>query len=310
MLVKDESSRFGLNAFKVLGVSYAVGSLLRDGRLTEGSVLACATEGNHGRAVARVARENGLLAKVYVSDQTAPARVAAIESEGAQVSVVSGNYDDAVRQCDADAKRQGWAIVSDTSWPGYEDVPRLIMAGYTGLMGEAERQWLPGPTPDVALVQAGVGGLACAVVSWLCHRYGARRPFVIVCEPTAAASMLASARAGEPVSLSGPFDTIMAGLRCGVVSPLAWPAIAGAADAFVAVADEQCADAMRKLSAPVNGDPPIVAGAAGACGLAALLAILQEGGLFPLREVCGLSARSRVLVINTEGTTNQSLHAN
>jgi diaminopropionate ammonia-lyase len=309
VLVKDESARFGLNSFKVLGVSYAVDSLLSGGRLNKRSVLACATEGNHGRAVAHAARENELQAKIYVSGDTAAARIEALKGEGAQVVIVKGNYDEAVKRCAEDAQHQGWTIVSDTSWPGYEEIPRLIMAGYTRLLSEAEQQWQRESPPDVVLVQGGVGGLACAVVSWLNHRYGLRRPFVVVCEPATAACLLESARAGTPVSIDGPFNTIMAGLRCGVVSPLAWPSISGIADAFVAIDDEPCASAMRKLSAPAGDDPMIVAGAAGACGLAGLLAILQDESFHPLREASGLGKQSRVLVINTEGATDPELYA-
>ena len=157
-------------------------------------------------------------------------------------------------------------------------------------------------------VQAGVGGLACAVVSWLCQRYGTKRPFVIVCEPASAACLLESSRAGKPVTLNGPFNTIMAGLRCGEVSPIAWPTLAAAVDAFVSIDDVQCASAMRAVAHPSNGDPVVVAGASGACGLAALLAILQDERLRPVREMSGVSVGSRILVINTEGATDAELY--
>jgi diaminopropionate ammonia-lyase len=308
ILLKDESRRFGLNSFKILGVSYAVSRLLSEGRIAKGSVLVCATEGNHGRAVARAACENGLNAKIYMSADTAAARIEAIRQEGAQVVLVEGNYDDAVRLSAEDARSKGWIVISDTSWPGYEEIPRWIMAGYTRLLDEAESEWSPEPPPDVVVVQAGVGGLACAVVSWLCQRYGAQRPFTIVCEPVTAACLLESARAGKPVSLRGLFDTIMAGLRCGNVSSLAWPTIAGGVDAFVSIDDEQCTEAMRILAHPVNGDPLVIAGASGACGLAAILAILQEESLRAVREASGVSVRSRILVINTEGATDPELY--
>ena len=308
ILLKDESDRLGLNSFKILGASYAIGRLLKEGRIAKGAVLVCATEGNHGRAVARAAKENGLHAKVYMSADAAAPRIEAIAQEGAQVVTVDGNYDDAVRLAASDARSNGWTLFSDTSGPGYEEIPRLIMAGYTRLLDEAKDQWAPEAPPDVVLVQAGVGGLACAAVSWLCHRYGARRPFMIACEPTRAACLLESARVGKPVPLSGPFDTIMAGLRCGEVSQLAWPTIAAAVDAFVAIDDMQCEATMRILAHQEGGDPVVVAGASGACGLAALLAILQDERLRPLREAAGTSDRSRVFVINTEGATDPRLY--
>lgn len=308
ILLKDESRRFGLNSFKILGVSCAVGRLLSEGRITKGSMLVCATEGNHGHAVARAARENGLNAKIYMSADTAAARIEAISEEGAEVVLVDGNYDDAVRLSAEDARSKGWIMISDTSWPGYEEIPRWIMAGYTRLLDEAESEWSPEPPPDIVVVQAGVGGLACAVVSWLCQRYGAQRPFTIACEPVTAACLLESARAGKPVSLRGPFDTIMAGLRCGNVSSLVWPTIADGVDAFVSIDDEQCTEAMRILARPVNGDPLVIAGASGACGLAALLAILQEESLRAVCAASGINVRSRILVINTEGATDPGLY--
>lgn len=308
IVVKDESSRLGLDSFKILGVSYAVWSLRKEGLLSKRSVLVCATEGNHGRAVARAARESGLDAKIYVAADMSAGRRDAISREGAELLIVDGNYDDAVRIAADDARRKGWTIISDTAWSEYVDVPRRIMAGYTRLVAEAEDQWSPDPPIDVVLVQAGVGGLACAVLSSLCNRFGTERPFTIVCEPVAAASFLKSAQSGKPVHLQ-PFDTIMAGLRCGEISVLAWPTIAAAADAFVSIDDEQCAAAMRTLAHPTGNDANIVAGAAGACGLAALLAVLQEDELRKVREAAGLGAQSRVLVINTEGATDPELYA-
>lgn len=309
LLLKDESERYGLSSFKILGASYAVQQLMNLGRLAPGSVIASATEGNHGLAVARAALEHRIEAKIYVAADCAAARVWAIEREGAQVIRAEGDYDEAVRLVARDAERHGWTIISDTSWQGYELIPGLIMAGYTRLMSEAARQWEPGPPPDVLIVQAGVGGLACAVVSWLCSRYGARRPYTIVCEPAAAASCLASKRAGRPVAFSGPFDTMMVGLRCGTVSPLAWSVLAQAADAFLAVDDERVDAAMRLLAGPENLDPQVRTGPAGACGLGALLAIIEDEELRPLREACGLDSRTRLLVINTEGVTDPKLLA-
>lgn len=309
ILLKDESGRFHLNSFKVLGVSYAVHRLLNAGRLKHGSTLACATEGNHGRAVAHVAACNNLAAIIYVPESAAPSRIEAIASEGAQVVVVAGNYDEAVKQATQDATRHGWMIVSDTSWDGYTEIPLWIMAGYTRLYAEAEAQWTEDEPPDVVLVQAGVGGLAGSMASWFYQRDAARRPYLIVCEPTSAACLLESTRAGRAVALNGPFETMMAGLRCGQISPLAWPALAATADAFVAIGDEWCTAAMRRLAHPIIPDPRIAAGASGACGLAALLAILNDDALQPLRAASGLDTPTRILLINTEGPTEPELYA-
>src|SRR5688572_24940391 len=157
------------------------------------------------------------------------------------------------------------------------------MAGYTQLMEEAAEQWGQKP-PDVVFVQAGVGGLAAAVASWLCLRYGGKRPFTIVCEPDSAACLFESARAGHPVSLGGSFRTIMAGLRCGEVSPLAWSAIDNLVDAFIKVNDRQCISAMRILARPQKDDPAIRAGASGVCGLAGLLSVMQGEDFSSVRD--------------------------
>lgn len=308
LFVKDESARFGLNAFKIVGVQYAVHRLIRTGRLSPGAVVVCATAGNHGRAVARVARDHALHARVYVPADTAPARVEAIAHEGAEVVLVDGRYDDAVRRAAEDAARHGWVAISDTAWPGNEEIPRWIMAGYTQLLAEASAQWSPEPPPDIVLVQAGVGGLACAVASWLAWHYGVPRPFLICCEPAEAACALESVRVGRPVTLGGSLETMMAGLRCAAVSSLAWPILQRVVDAFVAIDDRWALEAIARLARPVGGDPAIVAGASGACGLGALLAIMADEALAPVRDACQVGSASRLLVFNTEGATDPELH--
>ncbi|MGI8784551.1 MAG: diaminopropionate ammonia-lyase [Acidobacteriota bacterium] len=301
ILVKDESRRFGLNAFKILGVTYAIERIKQSRQIQPGATLACATEGNHGRAVARVASRNGLQSRIFVSKQMAPARIAALHQEGARVVVVDGNYDDSVHRCAAEASANDWTVVSDTAWPGYEQVPRWIMAGYTRLRAEASAQWQSVGPPDIVLVQAGVGGLAAAVVSWLCHRFGERRPFVVVCEPIAAACCLESAQAERPVRLPGPFDTMLAGLRCGEVSSIAWPVLHRAVDAFVAIDDRRCIETLRRLAHPNGDDPELQSGPSGCCGLAGLLAITEDESLRPVRDAAALKPETRALAIITEG---------
>jgi diaminopropionate ammonia-lyase len=290
--VKDESQRFGLSAFKIAGVAYAVARLP-----SHRATLMCATEGNHGRAVARVARERGLRAIVYMRRSAAAARVDAIAGEGARVILVDGTYDDAVRRMAADASRSSDAtIVSDTAWPGYEDIPRAIMAGYTWIMTEASRQWAD--APDVVVVQAGVGGLAGAVASWLA-RY---RPesYLICAEPTAAACVAASIAAGRPALLT-PGDTVMAGLRCGEVSSIALPVLAERVAACVMVDDEIVMRLVDRLARGVVSESPISSGPAGACGLCALLWWMADGACFASRREAAVAPGSRALVINTEG---------
>jgi diaminopropionate ammonia-lyase len=304
LFVKDESNRFGLPAFKVVGVTYAIHRLFETGRLRAGSVIACATAGNHGRAVAHVARRSALRAIVYVPAGTVRARIDAIVSEGADVIVHDRGYEDAVATMARDAKRNGWTIVSDTSYPGSgeDDVPRLIMSGYTRLFDEAAVQW--NAPPDAIFIQAGVGGLLAAAASWA--------PSVVSCEPQNAACNLAAARAGSPCVIDGPLDTVMAGLRCAEVSHAAWPIVAARVRAFVTASDAETFDAMRRLAmvrleadATFNG---VIAGPSGACGLACVAAVMLDSDLETVRAHLGLGPKSRVLVVNTEGNTDPSVY--
>lgn len=301
LVVKDESTRLGLPSFKILGASWATYRLLVERLGVEPSwgdvgelrvaiaglgplTLAAATDGNHGRAVAHVARLLGLEARIFVPAGTAPPRIGGIESEGADVIVVPGTYDDAVGRSAEEAGDEV-LVVSDTAWDGYRDVPAWVIDGYGTIFAEADAQ---GPAPDVVVVQMGVGALAAAVVA---HLSG--RATVVVVEPESAACGLRSAEAGHPVHVPGPHPSIMAGLNCGRVSPVAWPAVAAGVDWFVAVDDRGAEDAMRELARC-----GIVAGETGAAGLAGLRAFI--GG----DDGAALVAGRRVMLINTEGATD------
>ncbi|MBS1808244.1 MAG: diaminopropionate ammonia-lyase [Acidobacteria bacterium] len=307
LLVKDETARGGLPAFKITGVAFTIDRLVAAGKLKSDSVLVAATAGNHGRALARVAQDRGLQAKIYVPFDAAPARVEGIRSEGAEIIVSGGNYDFAVKQAATEAAANGWVVVSDTAWPGYEQIPRWIKAGYTRIVAEAAQEWTN--KPDVVLVQGGVGGLVCATLSWLCWRYGNERPYFIACEPSGSDCLQQAARAGQPVALADPPPTLMECLRCGEASSIALPVISTAADAFVAIDDEWCAQAMRRLARPTETDPALVVGASGACGLAGLLAMLSDENLSSLRTASGLHSGARVLVILTEAATDPALYS-
>jgi diaminopropionate ammonia-lyase len=304
--VKDESTRFGLNAFKSLGVRYAVDRLQREGLLADAATLVCASAGNHGRAVARAARERGLSARVYMSSAATEGVKRNIASEGAEVIVVNGTYDEAVRTMARDAAAHGWTIVSDTSWPGYDEIPRLIMLGYTRIVEEIHAQL--GRAPDVVFAQGGVGGLVCGVAAGLLHVWPNSRPRLVACEPLEAACLLASAREGRLATLDGPLTTIMAGLRCAEPSPAAWPTIAALTDTFVAIDDDATMEGMRVLARPMGADPAIEAGPSGACGFASLMAVMREDELRPVREALGLGPSSTVVVINSEGATDRELY--
>lgn len=313
--VKDESHRMGLPAFKILGASWAVYRAIqqmlpnrvyrypeRDGETladlarhlepVKPLTLTCATDGNHGRAVARMASLLGLDAHIYVPADMAPARQTAIAGEGARVTVVDGTYDDAVARS-ADDMGEHTLVISDTSWPGYEDVPRWVIEGYATIFWEVddELQRHGEPGPDLVAVQIGVGALAAAVVRHYRRPDAAPQPFILGVEPTHAACVLASMEAGRIVQIPGPHDSIMSGLNCGLPSAIAWPLVSRGIDAFVAIDDERAREGMRALAAE-----GIVAGECGAAGLAGLTAWLQSFG--------GDGTGRRALVISTEGATD------
>jgi diaminopropionate ammonia-lyase len=303
LLAKDETARFGLNAFKLLGARFAVEHLIARGVVRRGATLTCASEGNHGRAVARAARDAGCAARVYMAADAAEARASAIAQEGADVIRIAGSYDDAVRQVERESAQHGWTVISDTAWPGYEEIPRLIMLGYTRMMAEVEDE-VGAVCPDAIFVQGGVGGLLCGVASWWAFHYGQDRPRIVCVEPLQAACLLASARAGRPVAVAGPLETTLAGLRNREVSPLAFEAILPIVDAYVAIDDAWAHQAMRRLGRPGGDDATIDAGASGAAALGGLLAVLEDPALADVRDRLLLGINSRVLVVVSEGITD------
>jgi diaminopropionate ammonia-lyase len=301
--IKDETGRFGLNAFKIAGVSYALHRLDASGARH----ITCATAGNHGRAVARAARDRQLACTVFVpalrtgnpiEARTRAARIHGMREDGAHVIDVDGTYEEAVARAADFARTSGATVVSDTSWEGYDTIPRWIMAGYTRLFDEAADQWEH--PPDVVIVQGGVGGLVCAAASWFAWRFGDRRPFFIACEPEEAACLLASAEAGHAVTIGGSLDTVMAGLRCATPSPLAWPAIAATVDAFVTTTDAAVLRMLATLRA-FPEDERVEAGPSGVCGLAALAMLMHEDASAPVRNAAGMDRSTRVLAVVTEG---------
>jgi diaminopropionate ammonia-lyase len=309
LLVQDETRRFGLEAFKITGAMYAIHSLMAS-RKTPLSAITCATAGNHGRAVSRAARQLGIGCTVFipamatampdVERATRSARIAAMRADGATTIDVVGSYEDAVRAAADFAQQTGATVVSDTAWQGYQEIPRLIMLGYTRVLEEASRQWRA--TPEIVFVQGGVGGLVCAAANWFAARYAEQRPTIVACEPDSHACLLASARAGALVDLggaAGPRGTIMAGLRCATPSPAAWPTIQAGVDAFVSIPDAFTRDAMGMFRQPASGDRAVMVGPSGACGLGALLALLRDGAGEPIRQQYAIES-TRVLVVATE----------
>ena len=273
LYVKDESHRFGLNSFKALGASFAMHRLA-----LPGTIFSAATAGNHGRAVAWSARRLHCEAKIFVPSITIPARIENIRREGADVRIVDGSYEDAVRLCAAQSIEHGWQVVSDTGYPGYLEIPKWVVEGYQTLFLECECK------PDAVFIQAGVGGLLCAAVDYFRSREPS--PTIVCVEPEAADGLLESisSRDGKPAVSKGPQNSIMAGLNCSEVSLTAWPSIRRGVDIFLAIEDFRALHAMRLLAGQ-----GIDCGESGAAGLAGLVALRDQ------------FQGQRVLVINTEG---------
>ena len=307
--LKDESSRLGLPAFKIVGASWAVAYALRTrlglpeaaaagidalrDALADGPrpTLVAATDGNHGRAVARMAALLGLPARIYVPADMVEARREAIRGEGAEVVVVDGSYDDAVARSGRDEDSEH-VVVSDTSWPGYHDVPAAVIDGYSTVLWEVDDALRARgqDDPDVVLVQVGVGAFAAAVARHYRRPGLERPPRLIAMEPTRAACVLASIRAGRQITIPGVQDSIMAGLNCATPSGIAWPAVAGGIDTFVAVDDDVAREGMRELArAGIVG---------GECAGGAV------GTIRALREAGQLADGATVLTFLTEGATD------
>jgi diaminopropionate ammonia-lyase len=314
--VKNETERLGLPAFKIMGASWAThraliakleghaNSTFRPLTLDELKVaiaplrpltLTCATDGNHGRAVARMARLLDLDAHVFVPADMDPARIGAIEGEGARVTKVDGTYDAAVARS-ADEAGERYLVISDTSWPGYHDVPAWVIEGYSSILWEIEDELAArgesGPT--LVAVQIGVGALAAAVVRHYRRPDDIPQPVILGVEPTHAACVLASMEAGGITLLPGPHDSIMAGLNAGLPSEVAWPWVSQGIDAFIAVDDKRALDAVQMLAGE-----GLAAGETGAAGLAGILGWLELSG----RTL----ANERLLLICTEGPTGSRI---
>lgn len=318
---KDESARFELKSFKALGGAYAVMRVLRDAvrdelgldatlddllqqrhaEIAARLVISCATDGNHGRSVAWGCRLFGCRCVIYIHRDVSPGREQAMRDFGAEVVRIDGNYDDSVRIAAEAACAHDRIIVSDTSYPGYLDIPRYVMQGYTVMLAEAVEQ-MGGEIPTHVFVQGGVGGLAATVCGYFWALWDARRPRLVVVEPENANCLQQSARAGHPVVVEGELETLMAGLSCGEVSELAWEILAAGADDFMTVGEAAVAPTMRLLAA---GEPPLEAGESAVAGLGALLAARSDARLW---DELGLDGSSRVFVIGTEGATDPELY--
>jgi len=325
--IKDESKRFGLNAFKVLGGSYAMARYIakildvdiaqlpyerlisQEVRDKLGEVtFFTATDGNHGRGIAWAANQLGQKSVVYMPHGSAQYRLEKILAEGADATIVDMNYDDAVRLADKHAKQAAnGVVVQDTAWHGYEEIPSWIMQGYGTMAAEADEQLhIAGETPTHIFIQAGAGSLAGAVLGYFASVYGENCPTTAVVEPHAANCHYKSALAKSYQTVNGNLQTLMAGLACGEPNTISWEILKDWADIFISCPDWVAAKGMRMSAIPLSGDTPIVSGESGAVGLGLLATIMQsdEATLPQLRKTLKLDTSSVVLLFSTEGDTD------
>ena len=313
---KHEAPRFGLGSFKALGGVHAVIRLLLDeagrrlGREVSAAELrypalreiaatqtvGCATAGNHGRSVAAGAKLVGCRAVIFVPSGASEARIAAIANLGAEVRRVAGNYDDAVAAAGRACAAEGWTVVSDTSWPGYERIPRLVMQGYTVMAAEALRALQAAPTH--IFLQAGVGGYAAAVAAHVSLLGIRPLPRIVVVEPERAACLFESHRASASIRIAPGLPSAMGPLECYEPSLIGWRILARTASAFMTISEEDAVEAKQRLAAPLGTDPALPSSESGAAGLAGLIAACR---MPPFREALGLDGEARILLFNTEG---------
>ncbi len=322
---KDEGERFGLKSFKALGGAYAVLVVLKQDGERRGAAplsasdliaaarraqnqpvtVAAATDGNHGRSVAWGAQMFGCRCVIYLHEHVSPAREREIARYGAEIVRVAGHYDDSVRRCAADAAANGWILVADTSDDAAAAVPALVMQGYTLIAQEILDVLAAEDRPTHLFVQAGVGGLAAALGAHFWETLGPARPRLVVVEPNRADCIFRTVEAGRPVAIQGDTDTFMACLAAGEISAPAWVILEHAADDVIALDDEAAMDTMRLLARGVGEDPSLVSGESGCAATAGLIAAATDPGQ---RQALGLDARSRVLVIGSEGATDEETY--
>ena len=324
---KDESRRFSLNAFKGLGGSYAMFRILCDRlgldpestmaddllsdenseRIRQIEFVTC-TDGNHGRGVSWAAGLFGCRAHVYMPRGTQEVRAEAIRRVGpAEVTVTDLSYDDTVRLARRMSEQQGWILIQDTAWDGYEQIPTWIIQGYLTMAAETVEQLEAlRVRPTHVFLQAGVGAMAGGILGYLADTYGDRKPIAAIVEPEAAACIYASVAVGDgsPHSVDGIADTMMAGLNCGTPCKITWPILRDYAEFFITCEEAVAARGMRTYAAGLNGDPAIVSGESGAATLGALERILSDGDLAEVKAAMKLDADSVILLISTEGDTD------
>ncbi|MDU4046021.1 MAG: diaminopropionate ammonia-lyase [Peptoniphilus harei] len=324
ILVKDESYRFGLNAFKVLGGSYAIGKVIAEKldmditdltfeKLTSKEVkdklgdvtFITATDGNHGRGVAWAAKQLKQKSIVYMPRGSAEERVKNIEKEGATVKVLDANYDECVRQANELAEEKGYIMVQDTAWDGYEDIPKWIMQGYMTLAWEMyESLQEKNIKPTHLFLQAGVGSFAAATTGFFANMYKEDKPIITIVEPDTVACIYESAKADKRVLVGGNYKTIMAGLACGEPNTFGLKVLLDNCEHFISASDEFAAFGMRVLGNPYKSDKKIVSGESGASSFGAILKILTDDRYEDERKKLNINEDSNLIFVSTEGDTD------
>ena len=306
LYIKDESKRFGLNAFKVLGASYAVCKILK--KNPEISIFCAATDGNHGKAVAWSAKKYNKESVIYVPKETTKLRIKAIEFYGADVHQLDLNYEETCAYASKKSIEMNWQLIQDTSWENYEEVPALIMSGYLTHFLEIEKTLCDDDSSgfDIVFLQSGVGSWAASYIWYCLNRFGKNRPKIVLVEPSESCGVFQSFTEDKRISPLGSLDTIMAGLNCGIPSKSAWEIIKNGCDAVITISDEDVKSSMRILYSPKENDPKIISGESGAAGLAGLIKTINSKSLQDLRAHINLSESSKILVFNTEGDTDKN----
>lgn len=328
IFVKDESYRYGLNAFKGLGGLYAIFRIVCDKLNLDPSsttfedlqseeikqklkdiVFVTATDGNHGKGVAWAANKLGCKSVVFMPKGSVLARAKAIESMGnSTVTITDLNYDDAVRKASSLADEKGWYLVQDTAWEGYEDVPNFISQGYTIMAKEAldELNELGIEKPTHLFLQAGVGSMAGSVLGYMVNRFDKKPPITTIVEPATVACIYKSALADDskPHAVTGDLQTIMAGLNCGEPNTATWPILRDYASFYAACPDYVTARGMRVLASPINDDKKVISGESGAVGTGLLSILMEKDEFIDIRKDMNLDENSTVLIFSTEGNTD------
>ena len=323
--VKDESYRFGLNAFKVLGGSYCIGNYIAKKlgkdiaelpfeKLTSPEIhkklgeitFVTATDGNHGRGIAWTANRLGQKSVVFMPKGSAQERLHNIQALGAEASITDMNYDDAVRHANECAEKYGWVMVQDTAWEGYEAIPGWIMEGYTTMALEAVHQ-LKEEKPTHIFLQAGVGAMAGAITGFFSEYYKEDRPIITIVEPDKADCIYRSAKAndGKPHFVTGDMNTIMAGLACGEPCTIGWNVLQDHADYFISMPDYVAAKGMRVLGNPIKDDTRVISGESGAATTGFISEVMIDPELKELKDKLKLNEDSRILCFSTEGDTDR-----